>query len=143
MSNGLNRVILIGNLGQDPELRHTTNSSVLNIRMATTESYMSGKEKKEVTEWHTVTVWGKRAKGLSKILAKGDRICVEGRLQTRSWEAKDGSTRYATSINASNIVLLGSKSTSQAATGNSQSAPAGNNDVPDDSFPGGDDDIPF
>lgn len=109
MADGLNRVILIGNLGQDPELRQTQNSAVLNIRMATSEGYLdkSG-ERQERTEWHTVVVWGKRAEGLSKVLAKGDRICVEGGLRTRSWEANDGTKRYATEVVAAKVLLLGS-----------------------------------
>ncbi len=110
MSEGLNRVILIGNLGQDPELRYTQNSqAVLNLRIATTEGYFdtNTKERKEKTEWHTVVMWGKRGEALNKFLSKGSRICVEGRLQTRSWEDKTGGKRYSTEINAQNIILLG------------------------------------
>jgi single-strand DNA-binding protein len=105
----MNRTILIGYLGRDPELRYTQSSqAVLNIRMATTESYLNReKERQERTEWHTVVVWGKRAEALNRFLGKGDRICVEGRLQTHSWEANDGGKRYSTEIVATNIVLLG------------------------------------
>jgi single-strand DNA-binding protein len=112
MAEGLNRVILIGNLGQDPELRYTqSNQGVLSLRMATTESYFdtNTKERKERTEWHSVVIWGKRGEALNKILSKGSRLCVEGRLQTRSWEDKQGSKRYTTEINATNVVLLGGK----------------------------------
>ncbi len=110
MAEGLNRAILIGNLGMDPELKFTQGGqAVLRIRLATTESYM-GKtgERQERTEWHTVTVWGKRAEALNKILSKGRTIWVEGRIQTRSWDDKDGNKRYATEINAQNIGLVGS-----------------------------------
>jgi single-strand DNA-binding protein len=112
MSEGLNRVILIGNLGQDPELRYTqSGQGVLSLRMATTESYFDNttKERKERTEWHSVTVWGKRGEALNKILSKGSRICVEGRLQTRSWEDKQGSKRYTTEVVANNLILLGGR----------------------------------
>jgi single-strand DNA-binding protein len=112
MAEGLNRVILIGNLGQDPELRYTqSGQGVLSLRMATTESYFDNttKERKEKTEWHSVTIWGKRGEALNKILSKGSRICVEGRLQTRSWEDKTGSKRYTTEIVANNLILLGGR----------------------------------
>ena len=108
---GLNEVTLIGRLGQDPELRYTqSNQAVLTIRMATTESYFDNntKERKERTEWHTVVVWSKRAEGLNKVLSRGSRICVKGRLQTRSWEDKQANKRYSTEIVANNVILLGS-----------------------------------
>jgi single-strand DNA-binding protein len=113
MSEGLNRVILIGNLGQDPELRFTqSNQGVLSLRMATTESYFdtNTKERKEITEWHSVVVWGKRGEALNKILSKGSRIAVEGRLKTRSWDDKNGGgKRYATEVVANNVILLGGR----------------------------------
>jgi single-strand DNA-binding protein len=107
--DGLNRVTLLGNLGQDPELRFTQGGeAVLNIRMAVTESYLDrDKNRKEHTEWHTVVLWGKRAEGLSKILRKGDRICVEGGLSTRSWEDREGQKRTTTEVKARNVVLCG------------------------------------
>jgi single-strand DNA-binding protein len=113
MAEGLNRVILIGNLGQDPELRFTqSNQGVLSLRMATTESYFdtNTKERKEITEWHSVVVWGKRGEALNKILSKGSRLAVEGRLKTRSWEDKNGGgKRYATEVVANNVILLGGR----------------------------------
>ncbi|HKU44152.1 MAG TPA: single-stranded DNA-binding protein [Polyangiales bacterium] len=111
-AEGLNRVILIGNLGQDPELRFTQSQmAVLSLRMATTESYFdnNSKERKERTEWHTVVVWGKRAEGLNKVLSKGKTIGIEGRLQTRSWEDKQGNKRYTTEVVANNVILLGGR----------------------------------
>jgi single-strand DNA-binding protein len=150
MADGLNRVTLIGNLGQDPELRFTqSNQGVLSIRMATTESYFdtNTKERKERTEWHTVVIWGKRGEALNKILSKGSRICIEGRLQTRSWEDKTGAKRYTTEINANNVILLGSRAEG-AGDGDGDGKNYGgvdNNPVPasvgDDAF--GDEDIPF
>jgi single-strand DNA-binding protein len=120
VAEGLNRVTLIGNLGQDPELRYTqSNMGVLSLRMATTESYFdaNSKERKERTEWHSVVIWGKRGEALNKILSKGSRICIEGRLQTRSWEDKQGNKRYTTEINAQNVILLGGRGPSPSQSG--------------------------
>lgn len=109
MSNGLNRVILIGNLGQDPELRYTPSGQVrLTMRLATTETYRNrDNEKKERTDWHHVIVWGKRGEALNKLIVRGDRVGVEGRIQTRSYEDSEGKKRYWTEVIASNILLLG------------------------------------
>lgn len=110
MAEGLNRAILVGNLGMDPELKFTQGGqAVLRIRLATSDSFLNkAGERQERTEWHTVVVWGKRAESLNKILSKGRTIWVEGRIQTRSWEdKKDGGKRYATEINAQNIGLVG------------------------------------
>jgi single-strand DNA-binding protein len=109
MADGLNKVMLIGNLGQDPELRYTqSGQAVLSLRVATNESFNNRDgERQERTEWHSVVIWGKRAEALSKFLNKGKQLYVEGRLQTRSWEDKQGQKRYTTEINASEIILLG------------------------------------
>lgn len=107
MAEGLNRVMLLGNLGADPELRSTAGGSVLKLRLATTESYLDkSNTRQERTEWHSVTLWGKRGEALAKILAKGERIFVEGRLETSSYE-KDGEKRYRTEVVATNVVLNG------------------------------------
>lgn len=108
-AEGLNKVMLIGNLGLDPELKYTHGGqAVLRLRLATTERYGSkGSERQERTEWHTVIVWGNRAEALNKILHKGRSIYVEGRLQTRQWEDKDGGKRSTTEIIANQILLLG------------------------------------
>lgn len=107
MSEGINRVTLLGNIGADPELRSLANHSVLNIRLATTEVFFDkNKVKQERTEWHRVAMWGPRAEALGRMLSKGERILVEGRLETRSWE-KDGEKRYSTDIVATNIVMCG------------------------------------
>lgn len=111
MSSGMNRVILIGHLGQDPELRHTQSSSVLTLRLATSESYQTRDgERKERTDWHTIKLWGKRAEGLGRVLGKGERIAVEGSIQYEQWEDKQGNKRTSTVINARDIVLLGGRS---------------------------------
>jgi len=108
MAEGLNRVLLLGNLGADPELRVTPGGqSILKLRLATTETYLDKSNvRQERTEWHRVTVWGKRGEALGKFLAKGDRIFVEGRIQTSSYE-KNGEKRYSTDIIANNIILAG------------------------------------
>ncbi len=111
MSEGYNKAVLCGNLGADPELRFTqNNAAVLNFRMATTESYKGADgQKAENVQWHNVAVWGNRAEPLSKILKKGSRVLVEGRIENRSYDDKEGIKRTASSVNASNIVLMDSR----------------------------------
>jgi single-strand DNA-binding protein len=108
MAEGLNKVMLLGNLGADPELKMTqSGQAVLKLRLATTETYLDKNQaRQERTEWHSVTLWGKRGEALSKFLAKGERIFVEGSLRTSSYE-KNGEKRYSTEINATNIILAG------------------------------------
>jgi single-strand DNA-binding protein len=109
MAEGLNRVMLLGHLGADPDLRVTPGGqAVLKLRLATNETYLDRNNvRQERTEWHRVTVWGRRAEALGKILQKGDLLFVEGRLQTSSYE-KNGEKRYSTEVVANNIVLPGS-----------------------------------
>lgn len=109
MSGSVNKVILIGNLGADPELKYTpSNRPVCNLSVATNESWKDRDgQKKEHAEWHRVTVWGEQAEHCSKYLAKGRSVYLEGRLQTRSWDDKDGQKRYATDIIADRVVFLG------------------------------------
>jgi single-strand DNA-binding protein len=105
----VNKVILVGNLGADPELKYTPTSRPLcNLRIATTEVYKdkSG-QRQEKTEWHRVTVWGDQAENCNKYLAKGRSVYIEGRLQTRSYD-KDGQKHYATDVVAYRVVFLGS-----------------------------------
>ena len=154
MAEGLNKVMLIGNLGADPELSYTQSSqAVLKLRLATNESYVNkAGERQERTEWHRVVVWGKRAEALSKFLSKGRQLYIEGRLQTRSWEDKDGQKRFATDIVATEIVLLGGG----AGAGRGAPAAGGGRDRPSGDEPmapsaeleqepafGTEDDIPF
>lgn len=109
MSNlGCNRVFLFGTVGADPELRATANSSVLNLRLATNEQEKRNGQWEDHTEWHTVVVWGRRAEALAKLLEKGSRVLVEGRIRTDSWE-KDGSRVYRTKIRADQIYLAGDR----------------------------------
>lgn len=107
--DGLNRVMLLGNLGADPELRFTqSGQAVLNMRLATTETYLNkDKERVERTDWHNVVVWGKRGEALAKFLTKGSSVFIEGSLRTSSYDDKEGNKRYKTEINANNIILTG------------------------------------
>jgi single-strand DNA-binding protein len=106
MANGVNRVFLVGNIGQEPELREVGTSAVLDFSLATTESYQDREgTRQQRTEWHTVKVWGKRARALGGFLAKGMMVCVEGSIRTETWE-KDGQKRSKTTIVASNLELL-------------------------------------
>ncbi len=143
MAEGMNRAILIGNLGQDPELRYTQNGqAVLKLRLATTESYVNkAGERQQRTDWHTITLWGKRAEALNNILSKGRPICVEGRIQYRSWEDKDGNKRNSTEINATNVVLLGGRRDNSGVYTSDSPPPPGNGGGATDEF--GEDDIPF
>lgn len=110
MAEGLNRVLLLGNLGADPELRVTNSGqSVLKMRLATSETYLDkNRVRQEKTEWHNVVVWGKRAEALGKFLTKGSRLFIEGGLRTSSYDDREGNKRYRTEVVASNIILAGS-----------------------------------
>src|SRR5213592_1230027 len=105
----VNKVILVGNLGRDAELRYTPGgAAVATINMATTEVWNDkAGQRQEKTEWHRVVLWGKTAESLKEYLTKGKQIYVEGRLQTRQWDDKDGNKRYTTEIRGDRIVLLG------------------------------------
>jgi single-strand DNA-binding protein len=159
MADGLNRVMLLGNLGADPELKVTpSGQAILKLRLATTESYLDkSNTRQERTEWHSVSVWGKRGEALAKILAKGSSVFIEGSLRTSSYE-KDGEKRYRTDIVANNIILAGRKgggggddaparSYGGGGGGGGRPAPAAKPPAAADDFPaddfGGDDDIPF
>lgn len=162
MSEGLNKVMLLGNLGADPELRFTQGGqAVLNLRLATTESYLDrDKVRKERTDWHNVVIWGKRGEALSKILGKGSSVFIEGGLRTSSYDDKEGNKRYKTEVVASNVLLTGSRGAggqssepdptpSRAGGGGYQRRPAAPPASPADDFGdggygnGSDDDIPF
>ena len=106
----VNKVILVGNLGRDAELRYTPGGApVATLNLATTEVWndKTSGQKQEKTEWHRIVLWGKSAESLSEYLTKGKQIYVEGRLQTRKWQDKDGHDKYTTEIRGDRIVLLG------------------------------------
>ena len=106
--SSLNRVVVLGNLGQDPELRYTQNQTpVCSLSVATTDYSGKGDDRKEHTEWHRVVVWSKMAENCSKYLSKGRTVLVEGRLQTRKYEDKNGVEKYTTEIVAQNVQFIG------------------------------------
>lgn len=144
--SGVNKVILVGNLGKDPEVRNLENgATVANFTIATTESYKDKTtgEKKDITEWHNIVLWRGLADIAAKYLHKGDMIYLEGKLRTRSWE-KEGVTRYTTEVVGDNMTMLSTRKSSNAGGGNAgttASTPSytGNNEVPASST----DDLPF
>src|SRR6187397_3544664 len=108
----VNKVILVGNLGRDAELRYTPGGApVATLNLATTEVWndKASGQKQEKTEWHRIVLWGKQAESLSEYLTKGKQIFVEGRLQTRKWQDKDGADKYTTEIVANVMQMLGSR----------------------------------
>jgi single-strand DNA-binding protein len=155
---GVNKAILVGNLGRDPELRHTPNGqAVVNFTLATSESWTdkSG-ERQERTEWHRIVVWGRQAEMCAQYLSKGRTVYVEGRIQTREWEDKEGNKRYTTEINASNVNFIGPRTDGGGGGGGGYSGGGGGgsysgggggggtrNEAPADPGPPMDDDIPF
>jgi single-strand DNA-binding protein len=126
MARGVNKVILVGNLGKDPETSYTpSGQSVTKFTMATSRSYKdkSG-ELKEETEWHNIVAWGRTGEICQQYLTKGNQAYVEGRIQSRTWEDKEGKKRYNTDIVADNIVLLGGRGDGGGG-GEPQGRPAG------------------
>ena len=141
MAEGLNQVTLIGNLGQDPEVKQVGQGSVMKLRLATTERYKTRDgEWKERTDWHSVDMWGARAEALGRMLHKGSRVCVTGRIEYRSYEDRNGNKRHATSINARNLLMLDSKADGQR-SGGGYGGGRPQRDEPVDDF--GDDEMPF
>ena len=157
MARGVNKVLLVGNLGQDPESRTTPGgTTVTNIRVATTDSWtdkQSG-EKKEQTEWHTVVMWNRLGEIAAEYLRKGSQVYIEGRLQTRKWQDKEGKDRYNTEVVASDMQMLGSRAggggaaqetrdSREGARGATAAAPAAAGAPSGGSGADFDDDIPF
>ena len=140
----VNKAIIIGNLGNDPELKSLpSGSSVVNFSVATTEAWndKATGEKQEKTEWHNVTVFGKQAENANKYLSKGKKVFVEGKIQTEQWNDKDGNKRYTTKIIANNIQFLSSVEKTNEALKQASKAPENYNVKTDESFAS--DDIPF
>lgn len=108
---GVNKVILVGNLGKDPEVRHLESGAVVaNFSLATSESYKDKNgERQTQTEWHNVVLWRGLAEIAEKYLRKGNMVYIEGKLRTRSWDDKEGNTRYTTEVIGDNMTMLGSK----------------------------------
>ena len=150
----VNKVILVGNLGKDPEVRYApSGDAICNITLATSETWkdkQSG-EKREATEWHRVVFFGKLAEIAGQYLKKGSSVYIEGMLKTRKWQEKDGSDRYTTEIKADEMKMLGSRGDSAGQGGSQQQAPQqrqqpARQPVPQSApqgAPSYDDDIPF
>jgi single-strand DNA-binding protein len=147
MSGSLNKVMIIGHLGRDPEMRYTAEGTpVANFSVATTEKYKD----KENTEWHRVVAFARLAEICGEYLRKGKQVYVEGRLQTRKWTDKDGHDKYTTEIVASDMRMLGRRedggggsSGGGGPSGGGHSAPPSGGERPAPSGPPPDDDIPF
>jgi single-strand DNA-binding protein len=140
----VNKVILIGNLGRDPEIRYTPGGSpVANFTMATTERWTDPNgEKKEKTEWHRIVVWGKQAEIAAEYLRKGRQVYIEGSLQTREWTDRDGNKRYTTEVKALRLQLLG-RAEDRAPVGASSGPSTTADEVAEPAGTYGEDDIPF
>lgn len=150
MARGVNKVILIGNLGQDPDVRFLPSGDpVANFNMATTESWtdkQSG-QKQEKTEWHRCSAFGKLAEIIQQYVKKGSKIYVEGQLQTRKWQAQDGTDRYSTEIKVRDMQMLDSRGDGGGQQAQQpqqpQTPPAQQPSQKGDSFGSFDDEVPF
>jgi len=142
----VNKVILIGNLGRDPELRYTAGGQpVASFSVATNERWNDREGKpQERTEWHRIVVWGKQGENCANYLAKGRTVYIEGRLQTREWEDKEGQKRQTTEVVAQTVQFLGSRDGAGRGAGPRGASDAGPTTGPEPSGPpAGGDDIPF
>jgi single-strand DNA-binding protein len=144
----LNKVMLIGNLGKDPEVRYTTSgTAVASFSLATSERFKNkGGEWEDKTEWHNVTLWGRLAEIAGEYLAKGKTVYIEGRLQTRKWQDRDGRDRYTTEIVADKMQMLGAKGEGGGRQGSGRSsddAGSGSSQGYEEPVFNPDDDIPF
>jgi single-strand DNA-binding protein len=145
-TRSVNKVILLGHLGADPEVRYTQGgTAVANLRIATNESYndKTSGERVEKTEWHRVVAWGKLAEIVGQYLKKGRQVYIEGSLQTRQYQDQQGNTRYSTEIKANDLVMLGGRGeggggAEGGGAEDTQFAPVGG-----DEAPASDDDLPF
>ncbi|MAQ20990.1 MAG: single-stranded DNA-binding protein [Gammaproteobacteria bacterium] len=148
MARGINKVILVGNLGADPETRAMpSGSSVTNIRIATTESWKDKNtgDQQERTEWHSIAFFGRLAEIAGEYLNKGSQVYVEGKLRTRKWQDREGNDRWTTEVVANELQMLGGRAGAGApAQGAAPTAPPqSSGDAPQDTSTPFDDDIPF
>ncbi|HYC55470.1 MAG TPA: single-stranded DNA-binding protein [Candidatus Binatia bacterium] len=141
----LNKVMILGNLGQDPELRNTSGGkAVTTLRVATNESWMDASgQRQERTEWHSVVVWGRQAENCKQYLSKGRSVFVEGRLQTRKWTDNSGAERYMTEIVADRVQFIGGGAGGDRAERGDRADRGGGMGMNDMPPPPQDDDIPF
>jgi single-strand DNA-binding protein len=142
-SKGINKVIIVGNLGKDPEVRYAPNGkAVANISVATSETWKDKDSGDQVdkTEWHRIVFYNRLAEIVGEYLTKGAKVFVEGTLRTRKWEDKDGVERYTTEIIAKEMQMLSGQYAAEADKVNKKTSPAKQQEIADDDF---DDDIPF
>ncbi len=143
---GINKVILVGNLGKDPEVRYLEGgTAVANFPIATSETYKdrNSGERKTNTEWHNIVLWRGLAEIAEKFLKKGNQIYIEGKLRTRQWQDKDGNNRYTTEIVGDNLQMLGRKDDSSSNSQTSPNETKPNTTPKTDSAPKDGDDLPF
>jgi len=141
---GINKAIIIGRLGSDPEVRYTpSGSAVANFNVATSEEWKDKEsgEKKERTEWHRIVAWNRLGEICGEYLSKGRQVYIEGRIQTRSWDDRDGNKRYTTEIVATDVQFLGGRDAGGATRSPAESSGGGFQGAP--AAGPGDDDIPF
>lgn len=149
MAGSVNKVILIGNLGKDPEVRHLENgATVANFPLATSESYndRTTGERKEITDWHDIVVWRGLAEVVEKYVRKGTKVYVEGKLKKRSWQDKEGNTRYSTEVVADELTILSRPDRENRSEQPNPYDSTGTPDAPskvDDIMNNDDDDLPF
>jgi single-strand DNA-binding protein len=151
MARGVNKAIIIGTLGRDPEVKYTAGgSAIVNVSVATNETWKDRNtgENQERTEWHRIVIFGKLAEIAAQYLKKGSQVYFEGRIQTRKWQGQDGQDRYTTEIVANEMQMLGGRGDSAGGSADfgrpqqsapASSAPSSRQAPPDDGF----DDIPF
>lgn len=148
---GVNKVILVGNLGANPEIRYTQGGqAVANLRLATTERWTDRQgQKQEQTEWHNVVVWGRTAEIVGQYLTKGRQVYIEGRIRTRQWQDKTGQKRYTTEVVAQSVQMLGGRGDGGRGGGDyapddqAATVPSDDQGASADFGSGPDDDIPF
>ena len=142
---GVNKVILVGNLGRDPEIRYTKDgAAVANLNIATSESWSDANgQRQERTEWHRIVAWGRLAEISKEYLGKGRQVYIEGRLQTRSWDDKDGNKRYTTEVKADQIIMLGGRGNDTSSPGETSSESGGAKTLSPEPFEARDEDVPF
>ena len=148
MAGSVNKVILIGNLGKDPEVRHLENgAAVANFSIATPENYKDRKtgEKVSQTEWHNIVAWRGLAEIAEKYLKKGAKVYIEGKLKTRTWQDKEGNNRYSTEVITDNLTMLGSTGESMASSNQVKADENETKSSPEKEFssPDENDDLPF
>lgn len=149
MSRSVNKAILVGNLGGEPEVRSTTaGKRVASFSIATSRQWTSAAGvKQDATQWHKCVVWGKLSDVVEKYVKKGDRLYVEGEIEYRNWQDKDGQTKYATEINVRDLVMLGGKNEDAARPTSSKVAAGALSTKSDEDFPsaldGDDSDLPW